>query len=246
MNLQELANQVRETPPCDLLRWHGFEIKSEGVTFRAKNDRHNIVVTGNRWFDNKSGIGGAGAIDLQMHLSGSNFPAACRALANEFRPVVVRYIGLSFPPEHHDRAEQARKPFHELAARYAVRDETNWTIARAYLLETRGIDPAIVDDLHAVGSIYANDHRRIRALFFSTAPTTGESRVRPCATHGTNPFSARASETSSRPGSRWAVLPTRTPLSPSSPHRRTKLLHDLCGARRRSCGDELCRSRRPE
>ena len=67
MNLQELANQIRETPLCDLLQWRGFAIKSEGVTFRARNDRHNIVVTGNRLFDNKAGLGGVGAIDLQMY-----------------------------------------------------------------------------------------------------------------------------------------------------------------------------------
>jgi hypothetical protein len=73
MKLQELANQVRETPLCDLLQWHGFEIKSEGVTFRAKNDRHSIFVTGNRWFDNKAGLGGLGAIHLQMHLTGEDF-----------------------------------------------------------------------------------------------------------------------------------------------------------------------------
>jgi hypothetical protein len=61
-------------------------------------------------------------------------------------------IGLSFPIKHHIRSEQERRPFHELAARYAVPNEANWPIARAYLVETRGIDPAIVDDLHAVGT----------------------------------------------------------------------------------------------
>ena len=71
MNLQELASQVRETPLCDLLQWHGFEIKSEGVTFRAKNDRHNIVVTGNRWFDNKAGLGGLARIAHTRFRSGS-------------------------------------------------------------------------------------------------------------------------------------------------------------------------------
>jgi hypothetical protein len=40
-----------------------------------------------------------------------------------------------------------------------VPNDANWPIARAYLVETRGIDPTIVDDLHAVGTILANDHR---------------------------------------------------------------------------------------
>ena len=101
MNLQELANQIRETPLCDLLQWHGFEIKSEGVSFRAKNDHHNIVVTGNRWFENKAGLGGVGAIDLQMHLTDEDFAAACQTLARDFRGPSIGEIRLSFPIERH-------------------------------------------------------------------------------------------------------------------------------------------------
>jgi hypothetical protein len=137
MNLQEHANQVRETPLCELLQWRGFEIKSEGVTFRAKNDRHNIVVTGNRWFDNKAAVGGLGAIDLQMHLTGEDFAAAYQTLATDFRAVSTAEIGLSFPIHHCIRPNQARRPFDELAARYAVPNEANWPIARAYLVGRR-------------------------------------------------------------------------------------------------------------
>ena len=79
-----VADHLRDISLRELLRWHGFEIKPEGITFRAKNDRHNIVVTGNRWFDNKAGLGGLGAIDLQMHLTGEDFAAACQTLAEGF------------------------------------------------------------------------------------------------------------------------------------------------------------------
>jgi hypothetical protein len=44
-----LADRMRKISLQELLRWHGFEIKPEGVTYRAKNDCYNIVVTGNRW-----------------------------------------------------------------------------------------------------------------------------------------------------------------------------------------------------
>ena len=166
MNLQELANQVRKTPLYDLLRRHGFEIKSEGVTFRARNKRHNIVATGNRWFDNKAGLGGVGAIDLQMHLTGEDFAAVCQTLASDFRGPSTGEIGLSFPIERNIPSQQERRPFHELAARYAVPNEGNWPIARDYLVETRGIDPAIVDNLHAVGTIFANHHRPNPSIVF--------------------------------------------------------------------------------
>ena len=45
MNLQELANQIRETPLCDLLQWRGFAIKSEGVTFLVEQ-AHQPVIEG--------------------------------------------------------------------------------------------------------------------------------------------------------------------------------------------------------
>ena len=77
------------------------EIKPEGITFRARNDRYNIVVTGNRWFDNKAGLGGLGAIDLQMHLTGEDFAAAYQTLARDFRGISTAEIGLSFPIERY-------------------------------------------------------------------------------------------------------------------------------------------------
>jgi hypothetical protein len=161
-----VAAQLRDVSLRELLRWHGFEIRPEGVTCRAKNDRYNIVVTGNRWFDNKVGVGGGGAIDLQMHLTGEDFAAACQTLARNFQGISTAEIRLSFPIERHIPSQQERRPFHELAARYAVPNEANWRIARDYLVETRGIDPTIVDDLHAVGTIFANDHRPNPSIVF--------------------------------------------------------------------------------
>jgi hypothetical protein len=43
---RRMAERVRDISLRELLRWHGFEIKPEGITCRAKNDRYNIVVTG--------------------------------------------------------------------------------------------------------------------------------------------------------------------------------------------------------
>ena len=57
-----------------------------------------------------------------------------------------------------------------------MRDDSKWPIARAYLIETRKIDPAIVDELHAVGSIYANDHRPNPSLVFLHRDPHGKVR----------------------------------------------------------------------
>lgn len=184
---QQTAEQVRGIPLQELLRWHGFKIRQEGVSIRARSDRHNIVVTGNKWFDNKTGTGGAGAIDLQMHLCGGDFQTTCHVLAEGFRPTGA---GLVFPPDKNSTGR--RRPFEELAAQYAVPSLANWPIARDYLVETRKIEPAIVHELHGRGSIYANNHQPNPGIVFlhrtphgkvegaTLRDTRHESSFRPC------------------------------------------------------------------
>ena len=93
--IRQATDQVRGIPLGELLDWHGFKITKEGASIRARSEHHNIVVTGNKWFDNKAGTGGAGAIDLQMHLCGGDFQTTCHVLAEGFRPTGA---GLVFPP----------------------------------------------------------------------------------------------------------------------------------------------------
>jgi len=162
--IQQHAEQLRGIPLPQLLHRHGLEAKPEGASLRVRSDHLNLVVTGNRWFDNKTGRGGVGAIDLQMHLSGQDFPAACQTLAKQFGPVAAPPCGVTFPPGK--SADSERLSFPDLMARYAVRDEENWAVARAYLVERRKVAPFLIDELHAVGSIYANDHRPNPALVF--------------------------------------------------------------------------------
>ena len=176
MTITELADQVRSIPLREVLELYGFEAKPEGTTFRAKTERHNIVVTGSRWFDNKANVGGGGAIDLVMHIAGVDFSVACRSLADGFHPLDAGQASLSFPRSSRSEPATEKKSFEELIALYAVRDDSNWPVARAYLSETRKIDPAIVDGLHAVGSIYANDHRPNPSLVFLHRDAYGKVR----------------------------------------------------------------------
>jgi hypothetical protein len=158
------AEQLRGIPLPQLLNRHGLESKPEGASLRVRTDQLNLVVTGNRWFDNKAGIGGVGAIDLQMHLGGQDFSTACQTLAKEFGQFPPPPHGVNFPSGK--SMESERLPFPELMAKYAVRDEENWPVARAYLVECRKVEPFLIDEIHAVGSIYANDHRPNPALVF--------------------------------------------------------------------------------
>jgi Toprim-like len=176
MKISDLADQVRGIPLRDVLQHCGFEVRPEGTTLRAKDAHHNIVVTGSRWFDNKAGVGGVGAIDLVIHLAKVDFPAACRSLAEEFLPLGAGRGALSFPRSGQESLHPEKKSFEELAALYAVREDSNWPIARAYLVEKRKIRSPRVDELHGRGSIYANDHRPNPSLVFLHCDQHGKVR----------------------------------------------------------------------
>ncbi len=185
-------SDLRSILLTDVLAWHGLAVKPEGVRYRAKTETHNIVTTGQLWFDNKTGTGGAGAIDLQMHLTGEDFSTACKTLAGQFRGHSNDGTGERDAGASVDSIREKRIPFAQLMAKYAARDEQNWPVARDYLVGMRGIEPVLVDDLHDVGSIYANDHRPNPALVFlhrtdcgkvvgaSLRDTRHESAFRPC------------------------------------------------------------------
>ena len=102
LNISQLADQVRDTPLRDVLAHYGFDVKPEGTTLRAKTERHNIVVTESRWFDNKAGVGGGGAIDLVMHIAGS-----------------ISRLRASLSPRNSARLPQVRPIYHFLAVRDA-------------------------------------------------------------------------------------------------------------------------------
>ena len=166
---------MRDISLCEILKSHGFTLQKEGLSFRAKSEAHNIVVTGSRWFDNKQQVGGGGAIDLQMHLTGADFPTACKALA-EGMPYALASATNSSVLYESIRPEVKRQLFEELAARYAIRDDSNWGIARSYLTEVRGIPGELVDELHRTGLVYANNHRPNPSLVFSHRDIEGVVR----------------------------------------------------------------------
>lgn len=165
-NPPQIVDELRAIALPDLLRWQGLEPQREGQSFRAKNGDHNIVVTGHRWYDNAIGAGGAGAIDLYMHLTGAHFVEACSALSNAF-PARIAYQGFTHKPHREPtKTDPKRVPFHLLIARYATRDDDKWPAARHYLVHTRGISAELADRMHGEGLIYANNHSPLPSLVF--------------------------------------------------------------------------------
>jgi hypothetical protein len=68
-----ISDRVRSISLRELLAWHGFSLKREGISFRAKDDRYNIVIHGDKGFDNRADVGGTGAMDLQIRLNPDDF-----------------------------------------------------------------------------------------------------------------------------------------------------------------------------
>ena len=143
MKISELADQVRGVPLREVLEHYGFEIRPEGTTLRARSEHHNIVVTGGRWFDNKAGLGGGGAIDLVIHLAKVNFSAACRSLANEF--LDSQQVRQRFPFLRAGQSLRIRRRNPLRNSRQSTRCGTIPTgrLARAYLVEQRKISRPI-------------------------------------------------------------------------------------------------------
>jgi Protein of unknown function (DUF3991) len=105
-----------------------------------------------------------------------SFSAACRCLADAFLPLATRQTALSFPKGWQEYQHAEKKSFEELAALYALREDSNWPIARAYLVEQRQISPPLVDELQARGSVYANTHWPNPSLVFLHRDQRGKVR----------------------------------------------------------------------
>jgi hypothetical protein len=185
-------DELRKIALGDLLAWHGFQVRREGQSLRARTSSHNIVVTGLRWFDNKAGCGGTGVINLQMHLARCDFVTACQFLSESFTHSQMNAsLAGGFSP-HESLAIPERLPFHELVAKHAVRNDSHWPAARDYLVNHRMIASALVDRLHREGTIYANNHHPNPSLVFlhrnhkgtvsgaTLRDTRHDSSFRPC------------------------------------------------------------------
>ena len=159
--------------------------------------------------DNKAGVGGAGAIDLVIHIAKVDFSAACRSLADQVQSLPASQTSLSFPKSSRQLPHQEKKCFEELAAIYAVRDDTKWPIARAYLVEKRKIAADLVHNFTAKEQYMRTIIAQIPAWFSFIAIATASFEEPPCGIPSTNPRSGHAWETNSPRGSQWATSPQR-------------------------------------
>jgi hypothetical protein len=89
----EQIAKVRATPLETVLERLGFYVSRDSA-FQPRlnkrtvslfvsdnNDVHELIVTGEKWFDKRENVGGGGAIDLVMHLKKVSFSGAVRFLS---------------------------------------------------------------------------------------------------------------------------------------------------------------------
>jgi hypothetical protein len=151
MNFKELIDYVRPTSLNDILNVHGLSGIREGNSVRYKDETTNIIVTGDKWYNNKAGQGGVGPIDLVSHLRNCSFRDSVLWLANKehFVHSPTRSIREKEPIE--------ALPYDKSKQEYALRDDSRWNEARSYLVDKRCLNPELVDEFFKKGDIYATE-----------------------------------------------------------------------------------------
>lgn len=162
MTFKELIDSVRPTALNDILNVHGLSGIRQGNSVRYKDEATNIVVTGDKWYDNKCTRGGVGPIDLVSHLRKCSFRDAVLWLADKthFYCLSQKQIKEKLPAE--------QMPYDQSKKEYALRDNSRWIEARSYLINKRCLKSEIVDEFYNRGDIYATNRGGVAFIHRNT------------------------------------------------------------------------------
>lgn len=147
--------EMMESEKISKLREIRLETVLEAAgSVRDPKDRHNwrtevgrVTLTGQKFFNHDAKKGGGGAIDLVMHLQNCGFKEA------------VGFLESLPAPEDETKIERVERSVVPAPA------PENWQQVRRYLVEVRCLDEKIIDELHEVGTVYADKHQN--AVFLS-------------------------------------------------------------------------------
>lgn len=137
-------------------------------------DGRVLSLTETLFYDHTAAHGGAGAIDLVMHVRQCAFPEALAYLM-----ALPSEASHAMPTRHPMTAPRAQGPFVPPPA-----DERRWAQVRSYLTEERCLPVGIVDAVHGMGLVYAD--QRGNAVFPRQSP---DGRVTGAALRNTWPGS---------------------------------------------------------
>lgn len=157
------ADRVRSLPLPDVLSRLGFEQDpKEQERWKAEgfNITHGAGPKAGKWWDHLSQSGGGGAIDLVKHAMGCDFNAAVSWLADTFG------AGATVADMTAEARRQAARTVREAVETTPPFTPPSpapqhWPQARAHLIEERRLRPALVDEMHERGDVYADERRNL-------------------------------------------------------------------------------------
>ncbi len=158
-----LAAQVRAIPLESVIERLGGQVDRYNA-HKYRLDGEHISINGERFYNHDRQQGGGGAIDLVMQAASYDYREAVAYL----RDTHGADAAISAATWHGARhAQQDAQEIVEHAERPAFRaptpDEGRWSQVRDYLTGQRQLPEALVDDLYARGTIYADS--RSNAVF---------------------------------------------------------------------------------
>jgi len=180
-----LAAQVRAIPLETVIERLGGQVDRYNAAKYHLAGEH-ISINGERFYNHDRQQGGGGAIDLVMHATRYSYPEAVAYLRDTHGAEAAigaatwRAARLAHDDAQHIIDHAERPPF-----RAPTPDEGRWAQVRNYLVSERQVPAALVDDLHARGTIYA-DHRA-NAVFLRQ---DAEGQATGASLRGTAPGSA--------------------------------------------------------
>ncbi|MBP5974210.1 plasmid recombination protein [Brasilonema sp. CT11] len=150
------VNLLRDLPLEDVAYHLGLYLDDKGK-HRWKGHGHIINIKGSKFYDFAGEErGGGGAIDLVMHVLDSNFRQAVAWLYEQFGE-----SGMQRAVTHHARTQAQEIAQKEPTPRFVPpqADESRWLTVQQYLTVTRKLPLNLVDTLHSLGLIYADNRQ---------------------------------------------------------------------------------------
>ena len=161
-----LAAQVRVIPLETVIERLGGEVDRYNAA-KYRLDGEHISITGERFYNHDRQQGGGGAIDLVMHAAGYDYREAVAYLRDTHgAEAAISAATWHSAREGQQQAQEIVAHAERPAFRAPTPDEGRWAGVRNYLVSERQLPEALVDELHARGTIYADS--RSNAVFLRT------------------------------------------------------------------------------
>ena len=169
----ELADKVRDFPLEKVAYELGLNPDPKDK-HKWQNEHHSLNITGSKFYDWKELKGGGGAIDLVMYINECDFKQSVVWLNDRFgEGATIEAV------TYNTREIIKEKPVLEFTP--PVPEESKWQSVKKYLTRSRKLPSGLVDSLHELGLIYADDKQN--AVFIRR--TLDESKITGATLRGT-------------------------------------------------------------